>query len=60
MDPFEAKRQKIKNDKGCCLCCASWIGVLVFGVLTAVGLLNSVLDLAICGGVYSCNSYANE
>ena len=48
---------KYTDDKGCCYCCDSYIGVIIIGILYVLSLIDEIVDLAICGGVYYCRIY---
>ena len=37
--------EKEGNDQGCCCCCGSYVGVIVFGILTAIGFFSALIQL---------------
>ena len=42
------------NDKGCCCCLSSRVGVWIIGILYVLGFLGATLDVFTCKGINNC------
>ena len=37
--------EKEGNDHGCCCCCGSYVGVIFFGIMSALALIGDIINL---------------
>lgn len=37
--------EKEGNDQGCCCCCGSYVGVIVFGIMSALEFIGAIINL---------------